>query len=406
MWRALKLGAIAAVSVVAPMCSAAAQAPVSGAAPVSASSSSRFANGFPADDRFFPIGVWLQNPRGAMMLKSLGINTYVALWKVPSEAQLAQIAEAGMYAIVEQTDAALALPNAHVIRGWMMPDEPDNAQRGPTGIYGDCLMPAEIVQRHRAIRARDATRPTLLNFGQGLAHKGWVGRGSKCSKLDHEAYYSAASKGGDIVAFDIYPATEARQPAIYGRLELVADGVRSLARWAKPDRTVWNAIGTTHIHDPNKRPTPAEIRSQVWMSLISGSRGIFYFLHEWKPTFREDAIFRYPEIVSEIARINREIETLAPVLNARVPELAVMVEAGVRTAVMARQVAGAVYVMIAGLEPKETAVRIKVPGLSSAVGVAIGEDRPVLVRDGVIEDTLSVWGVRLYKIVPPAKRLG
>ncbi len=404
MLRALKLGALAVVTLAAAAFDAVAQVPTTGPAASASAADPRFANGFPDDERFFPIGVWLQNPRNAMTLKALGINTYVALWKGPVETQLAPIAEAGMYAIVEQTETALSLPSARVIRGWMMPDEPDNAQRGPTGIYGDCLMPEEIVQRYHAIRAKDATRPAFLNFGQGLAHKGWVGRGSKCGKLDHAGYYSAASKGGDIVAFDIYPATEARQPAIYGKLELVADGVRSLVGWAKPDRSVWNAIGTTHIHDANKRPTPAEIRSQVWMSLISGSRGIFYFLHEWKPTFREDAVFRYPEIVSEIARINREIATLAPVLNARVPALAVAVESGVRTTVMARQVAGVVYVMIAGLEPKETPIRIKVPGLSSAVGVAIGEDRPVLVHDGIIEDTLPVWGVRLYKIAPPPKR--
>lgn len=370
----------------------------------STSPTPRFVNGFPDDERFFPIGVWLQNPRNAMTLKALGINTYVALWKGPAEAQLAQIAEAGMYAIVQQTEDALSLKSAHVIRGWMMPDEPDNAQRGPTGAYGDCLMPEEILARYRAIRERDTTRPAFLNFGQGLAHKDWVGRGTKCSKLDHEAYYAAASKGGDIVSFDIYPATEARQPAIYGRLDLVAEGVKSLARWAKPDRVVWNAIGTTHIHDPDKRPTPAEIRAQVWMSLIAGSRGIFYFLHEWKPTFREDAIFRYPEIVSEIARINREIEALAPVLNARVPALDVTVEARVRTVVMARHVRGATYVFIAGLEPKESALRVRIPGLGAAVGVAVGEDRPVLVRDGIIEDEMPPWGVRLYKIVPPGKR--
>lgn len=97
---------------------------------------------------------------------------------------------------------------------------------------------------------------------------------------------------------------------------------------------------------------------------------------------------------------------MAPVLKARVTALEVVVDSSKRTTVVARQVAGAACVMIAGLEPKEAAIRVKVSGLSSAVGVAIAEDRPVLIRDGVIEDTLPVWGVRLHKIVPQPKRAG
>ena len=237
-----------------------------------------------------------------------------------------------------------------------------------------------------------------------MAHKGWKGRGATCAQLDHETYYREASRGGDIISYDIYPATEARQPEIYGRLELVAEGVQSLKRWAGNARQVWNVIGTTHIYDPDRRPTPAEVRAQVWMSLVSGSRGIVYFLHKWKPTFREEAIFRYPEIVREIARLNAEIEGLAPVLNARVPALDVSVDAGVRTAAMARQVGGTIYIFVVALENKSSRLKVKVPGLAAAVGVAIGEDRPLLIRDGVIEDELPAWGVRLFKIVPPPRR--
>lgn len=360
----------------------------------------RFSNGFPADEKFFPIGVWLQNPRNGTLFKSMGINTFVGLWKGPTEQQLSEVAKAGMYVIAEQTETAMTLASAAAIRGWLQPDEPDNAQKAAIG-YGDCMMPDEIRRRYEAIRARDTTRPVFLNFGQGLAHKGWKGRGAKCAALDHDSYYREASRGGDIISFDIYPATEARQPEIYGRLELVAEGVQSLKRWAGVERLVWNVIGTTHINDPNRRPTPQEIRAQVWMSLVLGSRGIVYFLHEWKPSFREDAVFRYPETVREIARLNGEIEMLAPVLNARVPPLAVTVDASVRTVAMARQVDEAIYVFVVALENNASRLKVKVPALAVAVGVAIGEDRPILIRDGLIQDDLPPWGVRLYKIIPP-----
>lgn len=354
-----------------------------------------FANGLPTDPGFFPIGVWLQNPRHALAFRAMGINTFVALWKGPNEPQLNQIAAAGMYAIAEHTDTALSLPNSHVIRGWTQIDEPDNAQKLAIG-YGDCVMPDEIIKRYEAMRARDPSRPVFLNFGQGLAHKGWSGRGSKCSRLDHDGYYREAAKGGDIVSFDIYPATEARQPAVYGKLELVAEGVRNLKRWV-PDRMVWNVIGTTHIYDPDRRPTPAEIRAQVWMSIIAGSRGIVYFLHEWKPSFREDALFRYPDSQREVTRINSEIEQLATVINAGSAAEA-RVEADVKTASMARQHGGAIYVFVSALEPKPARIRVKLGQHTAPAGAAIGEDRPVLVKDGIIEDEMPAWGVRLYKV--------
>ena len=40
---------------------------------------------------FFPIGVWLQNPANAAKYREAGINLYVALWKGPTEQQLADL---------------------------------------------------------------------------------------------------------------------------------------------------------------------------------------------------------------------------------------------------------------------------------------------------------------------------
>ena len=133
------------------------------------------------------------------------------------------------------------------------------------------------------------------------------------------------------------------------------------------------------------------------MSVISGSRGIVYFMHEWKPSFREDAIFRYPYAVREVGRLNAEIEQLAPVLNAGTPVEA-SIEAATKTVSLVRQHAGAIYVLVAALESKPGRLRIKLPGHVAAAGVAIGEDRAVPVQDGIIEDDLPAWGVRLYKV--------
>ena len=46
-------------------------------------------NGPPHDANFFPIAVWLQNPGNAKRYRQAGINTYVGLWRGPTEEQLA-----------------------------------------------------------------------------------------------------------------------------------------------------------------------------------------------------------------------------------------------------------------------------------------------------------------------------
>ena len=41
------------------------------------------------DPNFFPLAVWLQSPNNAAKYKAAGINTYVGLWRGPTEEQLA-----------------------------------------------------------------------------------------------------------------------------------------------------------------------------------------------------------------------------------------------------------------------------------------------------------------------------
>ena len=120
----------------------------------SATSSTPYARwkfGPPKDPNFFPIAVWLQNPRNAKRFKEAGINLYVGLWKGPTEEQLELLREAGMPVICEQNEVGLKHRNDTIIVGWMHQDEPDNAQlvgEDPaTGrkIYGGPVPPREIV---------------------------------------------------------------------------------------------------------------------------------------------------------------------------------------------------------------------------------------------------------------------
>ena len=106
----------------------------------------KWKNGPPDDAGFFPIAVWLQNPAKAEQYKKAGINTYVAIWRGPTEKQLADLKRAGMKVICHQNDVGLQFADDSTIIGWMHGDEPDNAQSlGKGKGYGPPILPSKIV---------------------------------------------------------------------------------------------------------------------------------------------------------------------------------------------------------------------------------------------------------------------
>ena len=70
--------------------------PVCSRAQPTAPSPYTWALGPSADPAFFPIAVWLQDPALAPRYKAAGFNTYVGLWKGPTEEQLQLLRQAGM----------------------------------------------------------------------------------------------------------------------------------------------------------------------------------------------------------------------------------------------------------------------------------------------------------------------
>ncbi len=85
-------------------------------------------NGPWANSNFFPIAVWLQDPANAGRYRQAGINTYVGLWKGPTEDQLAALKKAGMWVVCRQNETGRRHRDDPTIIGWMHGDEPDNGQ--------------------------------------------------------------------------------------------------------------------------------------------------------------------------------------------------------------------------------------------------------------------------------------
>ena len=347
----------------------------------------------------FPIAVWLQNPRNALRYKAAGFNTYVGLWKGPTEMQLAQLKIAGMSLICAQNEVGLKHLDDETIIAWMHGDEPDNAQSLGAGKgYGPPVLPAKIIADYKKIKVNDPSRPVLLNLGQGVAWDGWHGRGVR---TNHPQDYRQYVKGCDIASFDIYPAVHSK-PQVAGNLWYVARGVERLIKWTDGKKPVWNCIECTRISNPTTKATPHQVRAEVWMSIIHGSTGLIYFVHEWKPRFNESAILSDPEMLTAITKINGQIAELTPVLKSSTINNGADVSSSnseVPVAVMMKKYKDAIYIFAVGMRNAEARAKFAIKGLSGDRKVEVlGEERKIVCRDGVFEDQFKAWDVHIYKI--------
>jgi len=350
------------------------------------------------DAGYFPIAVWLQAPRNAAKFQAAGINLYVGLWKGPTEGQLAELKKADMPVICAQNAVGLRHRDDPIIVGWMHGDEPDNAQSlGEGKGYGPPVPPATIVADYRRIRAADPSRPVLLNLGQGVAWDGWIGRGVR---TNHPEDYPQYVQGCDIASFDIYPAVSER-PQVAGKLWYVARGVERLVGWAGPERVVWNCIECTRISNEKVKPTPRQVRAEVWMSLIHGSRGLIYFVHQFKPRFIEAGLLADEEMLAAVTKINAQVRELAAVLNAPPPAAPAAVESSRQDApiaAMTRRHGGATYVFAVAMRDEAATATFRVPGLGAEAAMEVlGEGRTITAKDGRFQDEFKGYEVHLYR---------
>ena len=360
---------------------------------------SAWKNGPSTSPDYFPIAVWLQSPARAAQYRAAGINTYVGLWRGPTEEQLAALRTADMKVICDQNAVGRRHLDDPTIIGWMHGDEPDNAQSlGEGKGYGPPIPPEKIVEDYERIRAADPTRPVLLNLGQGVAWDGWHGRGVR---TNHPEDYPQYVKGGDIVSFDIYPVVHDR-PAVTGKLWFVARGVERLVSWTEGRRIVWNCLECTRISHPTAKPTPQHVRAEAWMSLIHGSRGLIYFVHEWEPKFNEAALLSDPEMLAAVTALNKQIRRLAPVLNQ--PSLADAVRVAtddpeVPVATLAKRLGDVLYVFAVGMRDGSTTATFTLKEAPDRASVEVlDEDRALPLGKGAFRDTFKPWEVHLYRI--------
>ncbi len=356
-----------------------------------------WSHGPPADPDFFPIAVWLQDPRNAPKYHDAGINVYVALWKGPTAEQMDALKAAGMKLVCHPNDFALSRKDDPTVIAWMHGDEPDNAQSKPGGGYGPPIAPEKIVADYQRIHAADPTRPVLLNLGQGVAWDNYIGRGVR---RNHPEDYAEYLKGCDIGSFDIYPVVHDHAD-VAGKLWFVPAGVERLRKWGDGKKLVWNCIEASRIDNEKTKATAAQVRTEVWMSLIHGSTGLIYFVHQFKPKFVEASLLQDTELLAGVTEINKQIHALAPALNSpTVPDGAAVTssEADAPIPALVKRQGGSTWLFAVALRDKAAKASVVLKGVATATAEVLGENRTIPVRDGKFQDDFKPYEVHLYRI--------
>jgi hypothetical protein len=349
----------------------------------------KWPHGFPTDAAFFPIAVWLQSPVNAKRYAAVGVNVFIGLWDGPLQASLDLLRTASVFTVCDQSADWKANVGGATIRGWLQPDEPDNAQALSGGGYGPCIAPSAIVAGYDKMVAADGTRPVLLGLGRGVAEINWVGRGSCTGKTD---MYPEYAKGADVLAFDIYPVNEGVP------LEMVAAGVDNLIGWSNHAKPVIADIEASNFNNTT-RPTPAQIKAEVWMALVHGAAGTQYFCHRFQPTFSETDCLDDAPTAAALPVINAQITSLAQVLNTQSVANGVVVTSSVPVDTMLKRFGGATYLFAVEMRAGTTTASFKLRDFPpTASAEVLGEGRTIAVTGGSFQDAFSSYGVHLYRI--------
>jgi hypothetical protein len=344
--------------------------------------------GWPADPGFFPISVWMQNPTNAARYRAAGVNLYTGLWEGPTEEQLSGLAGAGMPAVCDQAGVWAAHLEDPSIQGWLAPAEPDNAQVLPDGSYGPCVDPSETVASYAAMVAADPSRPIVLVFGNGVVAEDYIGRGTCSGRSD---MYPVYVQGGDVLAFGWYPVNQGLG------FDQVAVGVDHLRGWAEDSKPVVPIVEASSF-DGVLRPTPAQIRSEVWLALIHGAAGIQYYCHRWEPDLVETDCIDDAPSAAALAEIDAQITALAPVLNSPSVANGVTSMADVPVDTMLKRDGDVTYLFAVTRADVSTVATFTLRDFpATATADVIGEDRTIAVVDGIFRDEFPGYGVHLYR---------
>lgn len=281
------------------------------------------------------------------------------------------------------TDYVTSLKDHDGVLMWSWEDEPELNVAGSehggandAGPDGAGTMRALMNETH----AHDTNHPVALNL---------YGYDPVRTRL---AGYLWPEWTADVYSFDYYPAGARHKGATFTEFVAVTDRFQQYTFGLTPWFSVIEASGAAN-------PAPQQMRSEVWLSIIHGIKGISWW-HPWAEVPAEN--------LAEMASITKTIEHLTPAILADPTGRTVQTNQtarGARVDAMVRQTPGYIWVFAARLtdfgeeNQPPLATGFTVSGMTgSQTAVVYGENRTVPVVNGVFTDAFAPFAVHIYQI--------
>jgi hypothetical protein len=376
---------------------------------------SKFTNPLPSTDSFFPLGVWYESIRSEDDVardKEAGLNLYVEL---TGDSDTSLLGPEGPYAITSG--------NMSGISGQITTDEAD-MWGGPgdaawTGKYpgeGDICSPSGEQCGYTIMDSLRANIPdgmmAYTNYGKGVTF--WESDAEAARFVnDYQDVVSAdnywftdpnicgAYEGGQFYGGRALSEADCRLAANYGS---TIDRLRSLVK-PEGSKPVWAFVEVGHPSDVDSTPTATgpQIRAAVWSSIIHGARGVVYFNHNFGGDCISQHVLRDScgqEVRPDVTAVNKQVTSLAPVLNAPFLDGATTASGAVDH--MAKVSDGQVYVFAASAQAASQTVEITNSCISSDTVTVVGENRTLKASGGQFTDQFAD-GNAVHIYTAPAK---
>lgn len=361
-----------------------------------------WANTFPADASFFPVGVFPAESAPAD-LAAAGINfftparndtagTWCPVASNPNGNDMSHVAaQAGFYAggafygSGPWTRAAFEVFGDELdgnASNWFDCASANIKANNAAGGWGG-LTAASFQGAIAASKTDDPTRPvylqTTVTFMDGNTDTHYT-------LAQKQAICAGGTNGADIFSFDIYPIVK-RSGNVYDTYDQVQEG-RLYCQSARP---VFPFIEMDHQDGGTIYPTPAQTVAEVWNAIVAGARGIQYFDQNGNitdPAYTGGGHYAAGAMYNAIKAVNAQIQSLAPVLNAPFANNYVTTGAsGVRY--MAKYSSGLFYIFTSAHQNTSQSVTFTAAGSYSGPVTVVNESRTVTATAGQFTDTFA-----------------
>jgi len=184
-------------------------------------------------------------------------------------------------------------------------------------------------------------------------------------------------------------------------LETVATAIEQARMWSRDEKPVIALVQASVIGE-GRRPTPAQIRAQVWMSIVHRAAGIEYYCHQQRPTVVETDCLDDAPTLAALRQINAQLRELAPVLDTLPVANGVTASSSdpsLPIDTLLKRYAGATYLFAAAMRDRGTRGTFQLKRFPAAAEAEVlGENRSIAVANGTFQDDFTPYGVHLYRL--------